>query len=143
MARAESLSVAELEQMLESRRAELGKLMDQRDRLAAELAECDARINELSGGSTGGRRRRVARRRKPGRSRIRNQPALKTVITEVLQKSKKPMSLDDIIEKVLATGYKSTSENFRQVAYLNLFNMKKNGEVEHDPATKLYRAASA
>jgi hypothetical protein len=139
MARNEALSVAELEKMLAERRAELGRLMAQRDQI-------DARIAELTGGGMrrrGRGRGRVAVRRKPGRGRVRNQPALKQVINDILQKSKKALSLDEIIEKVQATGYKSNSGNFRQVAYLNLFHMKKNGEVEHDSASKLYRATSA
>ena len=135
MARIEALSVADLERMLEERRSELAGLLEQRERI-------DARIAELSG-SAGRGRGRTRLRKKPGRRRARNQPALKSVITEILQKSKKPLSLDEIIEKVESTGYKSSSGNFRQVAYLNLFNMKKNGEVEHDSATKLYRAKSA
>ncbi|MGC1273748.1 MAG: hypothetical protein WBC44_08585 [Planctomycetaceae bacterium] len=141
MARTDALSVAELERMLDDRRAELAKLTDRREKLSSDLAECDARITELTGASRGGGGK-VARRRKPkrGRGRFRNQPSLKSIIVEILQKSKKPMSLDDVIEKVKATGYQSSSENFRQVAYLNLFNMKKNGEVEHDSETKLYRA---
>lgn len=146
MARNDALSVAELERMLDDRRAELAKLTDRRDKLASDLAECDARISELTGASRGGSggAAKVARRRKPkrGRGRFRNQPSLKSIIVEILQKSKKPMSLDDILEKVKATGYQSSSENFRQVAYLNLFNMKKNGEVEHDSETKLYRVDS-
>ena len=139
MSQSSSLSVADLERMLNERRGELSKLEERRERIAAELAECDARIAELSGGavSRGGRTRR---RRRPGGRRVRNQPALKQVISEILQKSKKPLSLDDIIERVQAAGYRSSSANFRQVAYLNLFNMKRNGEVEHDSETKLYRA---
>jgi len=144
MARNETLSVPELERMLDARRGELAKLTSRREQLAAELADCDLRIAELSGGSAASSgAKRVARRPKPKRGRIRNQPSLKAVIVDILQKSKKPLSLDDIIEKVQATGYRSTSENFRQVAYLNLFNMKKNGEVEHDSETKLYRAVDA
>lgn len=143
MARGDDYSVADLERMLEARRLELGELEKRRDQLAAELAECDARIVELNGDGTTGTRRRTSRRRKVGRSRFRNQPSLKKVIVEVLQKSKKPLSVDDIVDKVLSTGYKSTADNFRQVTYLNLFNLKKEGRVQHDSDSKLYSASAS
>jgi hypothetical protein len=143
MARADSLSVAELEQMLEARRSELSELESRRNKLAAELEQCDARISELTGARGRGRGRKVKRRR-PGRpgggGGGRKQPALKSVIVEVLQKSKKPLSVDEIVDRVLATGYRSKSDEFRKVAYLNLFHLKTSGEVNHDPATKLYSA---
>jgi hypothetical protein len=137
------LSVAELEQMLDARRAELSELETLRNKLAADLEQCDARISQLTGGGRRGRRGRKVSRRRPGGGRGRKQPPLKSVIVEVLQKSKKPLSVDDIVDRVLATGYKSNSDEFRKVAYLNLFHLKTNGDIKHDPATKLYSAASA
>jgi hypothetical protein len=140
MARSDSLSVAELEQMLDSRRAELSDLESRRSQLAAELEECDARISQLTGTPGRGRRGRKVARRRPGGGRGRKQPALKNVIVEVLQKSKKALSVDEIVDRVLATGYKSSSDEFRKVAYLNLFHLKTSGDITHDPATKLYSA---
>ncbi|MBA3314501.1 MAG: DUF4777 domain-containing protein [Planctomycetota bacterium] len=140
----ESLSVAELEQMLDHRRAELTALTTRRVKLASELAECDARIGQLEGTRSGARKGgKVALRKKPGGGRGRKQPALKKIIVEVLQKSKKPLSVDEIVDRVQATGYKSSSDEFRKVAYLNLFHLKKDGEIEHDPSTKLYSVKSA
>lgn len=141
MARSDSLSVAELEQMLDARRAELSELESRRNTLAAELEECDARIGQLTGAR--GRRGRKVSRRRPGGGRGRKQPALKSVIVEVLQKSKKPLSVDEVVDRVLATGYKSNSDDFRKVAYLNLFHLKTSGDIKHDPETKQYSAASA
>jgi len=46
-----------------------------------------------------------------------------------------------LAERVRAAGYKSNSDEFRKVVYLNLFNLKKAGEIKHDPATKLYSAS--
>jgi len=142
MARSDSLSVAELEQMLDARRAELSDLESRRNKLASELEECDARISQLTGagGRGRGRRGRKVTRRRPAGGRGRKQPALKNVIIEVLQKSKKPLSVDEIVDRVLATGYKSSSDEFRKVAYLNLFHLKTSGDIKHDPATKLYSA---
>jgi len=140
MAKAETYSVAELEQMLQAaRQTELSRLVERRDQLAAELAELERQIDETGGGAAG-RGRRVLRKR-PGGGRSRNQPSLKKVILEVLQKSKKPLSTSDVVERVQATGYKSNSDEFRKVVYLNLFNLKKAGEIKHDAATKLYSAS--
>lgn len=141
MAKAESYSVAELEQMLQAaRQAELSRLIERRDQLASELAQLERQIEETGGGPAAGRGRRVLRKR-PGGGRSRNQPSLKKVILEVLQKSKKPISTSDVVERVQAAGYKSSSDEFRKVVYLNLFNLKKAGEIKHDPATKLYSAS--
>lgn len=143
MARTESLSVAELERLLDDRRAELLELEGRRSRLAAELAECDSMIEQLTGARSGGRKGgKIAVRKKP-RGGGRKQPALKNVIVEVLQKSKKALSVDEIVDRVHATGYRSSSDEFRKVAYLNLFHLKKDGEIMHDPETKLYSAKSA
>jgi hypothetical protein len=138
MARTDSLSVAELEQLLRDR------LIEQRDRLAAELAETERRLGELGGGAGGEVRRRVVRKQRPGGGRRnRNQPALPQVIQEVLQKTKKPLSTEEVMERVLATGYKTTSANFKNVVYLNLFKMRNNSEIEFDAANKTYSAKSA
>lgn len=140
MARAETYSVAELEQMLEAaRKNELKRLADRRDQLAGELAELDRQIGNLGGEENG--RGRLVRKRRPRGGRGRNQPSLKKVVLDVLQKSKKPLSTDEIMERVQAAGYKSSSDEFRKVLYLNLFNLKKSGEISHDRATKLYSAA--
>lgn len=136
MARSESYTVAELEQMLNAaRQTEINKLRERRNQIAAELADCDRQLAALTGESPGGR---LVRKRRPGGGR--SQPALKKVILEILQKSKKPISTDDIMERVQASGYKSKSDEFRKVVYLNLFNLKKNGDIKHDPASKLYSA---
>lgn len=145
MARIDALSVAELEQILTERKEELSELQARRESLTSELAKCEARIADLLGsGSVSSKAPKTAKvaRRQPKRRRPRNQPSLKSIIQDILQKSKKPMTLDEIIEKVNETGYRSKAKDFRQVAYLNLFNMKKNGEVLHDSETKQYRAAA-
>lgn len=136
MARGDNYSVAELEQMLEAaKQTELSKLKERRDQLAAELEACEEQIAAMGGGSAG--KGRIVRKRRPG-GRSRNQPSLKSLIRDILQKSKKPLSTDEVVDRVQAAGYKSNSDEFRKVVYLNLFNLKKAGEIGHDPAKKLY-----
>ena len=152
MAGKTSYSVTDLQKMLEKQHAELDKLKSRREKLAADLAECDSRISELNGAGagavgTGGdgvgvkratKKKKVARAKKGGGKRVRNQPSLRKVIMDVLPSAKKPLPLDEVMEKVLATGYRSNAGNFRQVVYLNLYNLAKKGEINHDSKTKLY-----
>lgn len=153
MAVKSSYSVADLEKMLEKQRGELDRLETRREKLAADLAECDARISELNGSGGGAvaspaRRatkkktsKKVARQKKTGGGkRVRNQPSLRQVVLDVLPAAKKPLSLDEVMERVLATGYRSNAGNFRQVVYLNLYNLAKKGTINHDSASKLYSA---
>lgn len=140
MAGIETLSVAELERMLENRRAELTELTEKRERLAAELAECDRQIAEMNGGAVRGRgrgrgRRVVVRKRRPGR--VRNQPPLKQFVADVLEKHKKGLSLDDLSERVLGAGYKTNSGKFKNTLYQTLYNSRDR--FDYDSGTKLYR----
>lgn len=153
MAGKTSYSVTDLQKMLEKQHAELDKLRTRREKLSADLAECDARISELNGAgaaAAGGtavgtkratkKKKKVTRTKKAGGKRVRNQPSLRKVIMDVLPGAKKPLTLDEVMEKVLATGYRSNAGNFRQVVYLNLYNLAKKGEINHDSKTKLYSA---
>lgn len=152
MAVKSSYSVADLEKMLEKQRGELSRLEARRDKLTADLADCDARIGELNGGGVTGsgpvrratkkkKSKKVARRKKTAQGkRVRNQPSLRQVVLDVLPAAKKPLSLNEVMERVLATGYRSNAGNFRQVVYLNLYNLAKKGSIKHDSKTKLYSA---
>lgn len=143
MARNNALSVADLERMLEDRRAELSQLTDRRERLATELAKCDERISELQGERAKGSRTKVAVRKKPARGRRRNKTSLGAVINDILEKTKKPLSVDEIVEKAKASGYKTRSAKFKNVVYQNLFHMRNKGEIGYDADQKLYLPKSA
>jgi len=54
----------------------------------------------------------------------RGQPTLPSLLTELLQKSRKPMAARDLAEKVLATGYQTSSKNFTGVVWTALGNLK-------------------
>ena len=47
--------------------------------------------------------------------RARNDVSLPVAIAGVLSKSSRPVSIGDIVEGVLASGYRSNSGNFRAV----------------------------
>ncbi|MDB5323509.1 MAG: hypothetical protein JWN40_5140 [Phycisphaerales bacterium] len=110
------LSLAQLERLMQSRRGEMAKLTRKRDKLQKQLDAIDERIASVSGGgSIGGR---------PG-SRARNKSSLQEVILQVLSKSNGPTSVGDILDKVSATGYRSTSANFRGIVNQTLIKDKR------------------
>lgn len=56
---------------------------------------------------------------------LRNgQPSLRSLLTDLLAKRKKPMAARDLAEKVLATGYKTKSKNFASVVWTTLGSME-------------------
>ena len=143
MSRNENLSVAELEQLLESRRAELNELVDKREALAAELAELDGQIAAMNGEPVegGGRRRKarkVVRKRRPGRAR--NQPPLREVVAGVLEKQKKGLTLKELEEKVIAAGYQTNSAKFGNTLYQTMYNARDR--FDYDGASKIYKLKS-
>lgn len=152
MARSDSYSVSDLEKMLEATRAELSSLESRRKQLEAELAEVDSRITTLNGTgapsapkrATKKRTKKVAKRAKAastgggGGKRPKNQESLRKVIMGILPKGGKGVSLDEVMSSVLATGYRSNATDFRQVVYLNLYNLARKDEIKYNSDAKLY-----
>src|SRR4051795_9182253 len=91
------LSISEIESILQQRRGELSKLRKQRAVLQRDLDKLDRRIESLGGG------------RARGGGRPRNTQSLTAILEEVLQKGSKPMQVGDIVDKVQAAGYRSSS----------------------------------
>jgi hypothetical protein len=55
------------------------------------------------------------------------QPSLASLLTKLLQKSRKPVPARELAEQVLATGYQSTSKDFNNVVLVSL-NKLENAE---------------
>lgn len=125
-----SLSVADLEKILDERKAALQDLGQRRDVAQKALDDIDKQIQELMGD---GRSLGMGRRR---RRRPKNEQSLRAVVLEVLQKHKAGLTLTDLANAVLATGYKSTSRNFKNVLYQCLYNTDK---ITHDAPTGCYK----
>jgi hypothetical protein len=102
--------------MLNARRSELAKLQKQRAKLAVELKALDRSIVRI-GGSV------VTRGR--GAGRARNEQSLVEALTAVLKDSGKPLSVGDIMAGVEATGYHSSSDNFRGIINQTLIKERK------------------
>jgi hypothetical protein len=121
-----SLSLADLEKLMEERQAQVEALLKKREQVVVEIESLDAEIKDfLTGGPS-------VRRGK----RAKNAAPLRTVMLEVLGKNKKGLSLHDLSQQISSTGYKSNSRNFKNVVYQCLYNTKS---VVHDEATGLYR----
>jgi hypothetical protein len=75
----------------------------------------------------GRRGRRVAA---GGGGRVRNEKSLNDMISGVLTKAGKPMSVGDITDAVRAGGYKSNSANFRSIVNQALIKDKRFASSE-------------
>lgn len=126
----DEMTVAQLEQLLNTRRTQLDNLLRKRERLTKELEEVEKKIDEIDG-ITGGRRRRRNMTPRP-----RNPQSLQKVVIELLTKNKKGFTLSELADAVLATGYKTNSTNFPNVLYQCLYNSNK---FFHDPQTGTYK----
>ena len=68
---------------------------------------------------------------KPAKSGYRGgQPPLRVVLTELLKKSRKPLSGSELAKRALAAGYKTTSEKFVDSVWAMLAQMDN---IEHVP----------
>jgi len=124
------LTVTELERLLDQRKSEFVSLSRRKTKLERDLAKVEKRMALLEGRRGGGRLGR-----KFGK-RPRNEKSLYETVVELLSRTKKGYPLADLTEKILSTGYKSTSSDFKNVVYQCLYNAK---EIIHDPETGTYR----
>lgn len=122
------MSVAELERLLENRKTQLNRLTKERDKLQKDLQRVEEKISSLEGGR--GMGRRVG-----GTVRPKNKKSLHEVVTEILGRSKKGFPLGKLHDKVLESGYKTNSNNFKNVLYQCLYN---SDDIQHDNKTGNY-----
>lgn len=118
------------EELLSQARQSLSKCLARRDELLKELATIDEEIARLQGldGSDG----RAPRRDR----RLSNPMSLKQHILLILRVHLPGYNIHELTEKVLAAGYVTGSNNFRNVLYQCLYNMR---EVYHDAKSGTYR----
>lgn len=109
------MTVAELEKALNSRRERLEELVSRKTELERELEKVDAKIMNLAGGAD------VAGI-KTTRRRPKNEKPLKQLIIEILGKTKRGFTLDELQQRVLEAGYLSNSANFRTVLYQSCYH---------------------
>ncbi|HEY0981539.1 MULTISPECIES: hypothetical protein [unclassified Schlesneria] len=121
------MTVSELEAMLENRKVRAIELAKRRNELQKQLDEIDRELVKVMG--TG---RTVHRRR------LRNGKSLRSHVLTILRKCKKGYSMAQLSDRILSSGYKSSSSNFRNVLYQCLYNTEG---VTYDSTTGCYRLA--
>ena len=117
----ESLSISQLESMLQARRSEISELARERAKIAAQLAEIDARIRNLGGGITSS----ASGIHITAAGRARNVKSLIKTMEDVLGASSTPLTVGQILEGVHATGYRSNSSSFRAILNQTLIKERK------------------
>jgi hypothetical protein len=110
----EPLNLSQLEHLMRARRAEVARLIRERDKLRKRLEIVHSKIVALSGGLGG----RIG-------IRARNAMSLQDQIHQILTHAPGPLSVGDILEKVLAAGYRSHSTNFRGIINQTLVKDKR------------------
>lgn len=101
------LSVQQLQLLLRRRQNEIEGLHRKRESLERRLQALDRRINELEGNG-------VHAGAGP-QQRARNPKGLASVMEDILRESGKPMSVGEIVDAVLKSGYKTNSASFRSI----------------------------
>jgi hypothetical protein len=112
------LSVAELQRILGRRRAEITSLTQERSRLQRQLGVIDNKIRDLAGTST------IAFATNRG-GRARNATSLIETLSQVMGETGKPMTVSEILQGVLDSGYRSTSPKFRGIVNMTLVKERK------------------
>jgi hypothetical protein len=110
------LAIADLQRILDQRQNELKKLYKRRTQAERELDSIDREIARIEGNGRGGRR---------GGGRARNEKSLADTLEDVLRANGGPMGVGDIMEAVLATGYRSNADNFRGIINQQLIKERK------------------
>ena len=132
---AQGMSVAQIERILNNRKSQLSELASKHNHLMKQLDRDERQLAALEDVRSGRRHVRSRLRIK----RPRNEHSLRTVVAQVLSKHKKGLPLDPLSKKVLETGYKTHSANFKNVLYQCLYHRE---EFEHEPETGNYRLAN-
>ncbi|MFT3786629.1 MAG: hypothetical protein QM770_10745 [Tepidisphaeraceae bacterium] len=115
----EGLTIAKLENLINTIRNKKTDLMKERERLLKDLRKVEAKIAQLDGSraSLGGG---------VTEGRVRNAKSLVATMEEVLAKAgDKGLSVGDIVDAVKATGYQTSSPNFRGIVNQTLIKERK------------------
>lgn len=126
----QEMTVAQLEQALLKKKGKLETLLARRDKLQRQLDKVQRQIGGLAGRSEEGGGTQRRKRRRP-----RNAKSLRTIVMDLLGKSKKGLSISELRERVEQTGYRSRSKNFNNVLYQCLYN---TDGIAHEKETGKY-----
>src|SRR3954462_11253727 len=93
-----NMTIAQLENLLNTRRLKLNELMRDRKRAQQKLEAVDRQIASLSGRAGAGT---------SSGGRVRNSASLVQTMQNILKDTGKPLSVSDILNGVLKSGYKT------------------------------------
>lgn len=134
MPNATQMSVPALERMLKRRRTQLKTLTRRRVALKRKLKHVERQIGNVVGTSGNGAPKAVKRK---VRRRPKNAKSLSAVVVDTLKKNKGGLTLEQLASKVVASGYKSHSDDFKNVVYQCCYNNRKN--IQRDAKSGLYK----
>ena len=128
---AKDYTVAQLEKILLRKKTSLERLLRQRSQLQKRLAQVERKIVEIGGLTGEGRAQRRVRKRP------KNSRTLLVAVIDVLGQHKKGLTLRDLADKLLASGYRTSSTNFQNTLYQCLYH--NSNKLAHDAKTHSYR----
>lgn len=108
-----TMTIAQLENVLNNRRAQLNQLVKARSRAQQKLDTIERQISRLAG------------RAMANGGRVRNEASLVQTMEGILKSAGKPMPVGDIEAAVLKGGYKTNSANFRGIVNQTLIKEKQ------------------
>ena len=111
-----NLTIAQLQNILNTRQSALSKLEKKRNTLQRKLDTIDREIERIGGSPAGSSR---------GGTRARNEQSLTETIAKVMRGVSRPMRVGEISDAVRATGYRSNSANFRAIINQTLIKERK------------------
>ena len=125
-----SASISELTQEMQRRARDIDKLEERRAKIMAEVDQLDAELDQLrsalgrTSAPTRGRPRKSQSGRKPAPGRRpKNTRKLPEVLQEVM--AGKTMGVAEAAEAAKAAGYKSSSDNFKNIVNQALITDKR------------------
>ena len=118
------LSVAQLERLLSDKKGELATLGQKKANLQSQLASVDKALDSLKGATAPAAAPAPARRKPRRGKQPKNAQSLGAVVTGILGKTPKGLSLKDLVAAVLSSGYKTKAKNFSNVVYQCVYNSK-------------------
>ena len=121
-----TLTLGKIMDLIDQRKAEVIKLQKRRSFYEKRLKQVNSKIEKISGGAI------VRSRRK---RRVRNEQSLNVVVAQLFSKKKRGYTLVDLTNKVIDTGHKSHSKNFKNVVYQCLYHMHG---IHYDANTGTY-----
>lgn len=119
-----NLTIAQLQRVLNDKKSELDKLHRQKANLQKKVSLIDRQISRIGGGLDG------MRGHGGFGARPRNEKSLLATLEEVFKKAGRPLKVQEILDGVLASGYRSGSANFRGIINQTLIKDKRFGATE-------------